>query len=46
MAFPSVSIPCPSPGSYLDVGELADVAMAPPEMWLPAMDVVDNGFFS
>jgi len=30
----------------LDVGELADVAMAPPEMWLPAMDVVDNGFFS
>jgi hypothetical protein len=23
MAFPSVSIPCPSPGSYLDEGELA-----------------------
>jgi hypothetical protein len=29
---------------YLDVGELAEVA--PPELWLPLMDVVDDGFFN
>jgi hypothetical protein len=31
---------------YLEVGELADVAKGPPELWLPVIDAVEMGFFS
>ena len=31
---------------YLEVGELAEVAKAPPELWLPVIDAVDTGFFT
>ncbi len=31
---------------YLEVGELTEVAKAPPELWLPVIDAVDTGFFT